>query len=71
MADLSAFGAADDTAFARRLIEEAGVGGVPGSSFYRDPHDGRHQLRFAFPKQSETLAGVRRRLVTHAPVRRA
>jgi aspartate/methionine/tyrosine aminotransferase len=34
MADIGAFDAADDWTFARFLIEEIGVAGVPGSSFY-------------------------------------
>ena len=42
-------------AFARRLIAEPGVAGVPGSSFYSRPELGRTKLRFAFPKRHETL----------------
>jgi aminotransferase len=70
MTDISGFGAGDDVAFTRRLIEQIGVGGVPGSSFYRDPRDGRQRLRFAFPKRPETLANVRRRLAALTPARR-
>ncbi len=71
MTDISGLGASDDIAFTRRLIEQAGVGGVPGSSFYRDPRDGRHQLRFAFPKRPETLAEASQRLSAFTPARRA
>ncbi len=70
MADIAGFGAGDDITFTRRLIEQIGVGAVPGSSFYRDPRDGRTQIRFAFPKRPETLAEVRRRLAALTPARR-
>jgi aminotransferase len=53
----------DDVAFARHLIEKVGVAVVPGSSFYRDPRDGRCQVRFAFCKREETLAEAERRLL--------
>jgi len=52
----------DDVAFARRLISEVGVAGVPGSSFYSHPELGRHQIRFAFPKKLETLRLASERL---------
>ena len=46
----------DDTALARYLVREAGLAGVPGSSFYPDGvTQGRHQLRFVFCKRMETL----------------
>jgi aspartate/methionine/tyrosine aminotransferase len=48
-------GAPDDTEFCRRLILEAGVAAVPGSSFFSDPADGRDLIRFAFAKRLETL----------------
>jgi aminotransferase len=70
MTDIAEFGAGDDITFTRRLIEQIGVGAVPGSSFYRDPRDGRTQIRFAFPKRPETLAEVRRRLAALTPARR-
>ena len=47
--------AGDDVALCRRLVREVGVATVPGSSFHADPKDGRHQIRFAFPKRLETL----------------
>jgi aminotransferase len=55
LADASALGCRDDVAFARRLVEDAGVGAVPGSSFFSRPELGRSLVRFAFPKREETL----------------
>jgi aspartate/methionine/tyrosine aminotransferase len=53
----------DDDRFARFLIDEVGIGSIPGSSFYRsDPRLGRGRVRFAFPKRDETLDEVQRRL---------
>ena len=67
MARTGSFGDRDDVALAKRLIEEAGVASVPGSSFYHNPADGRDQVRFSFPKKLETiergvaaLRGIRR-----------
>ena len=54
LADASGLGCSDDVAFARRLIETAGVGAVPGSSFFSRPELGRTLLRFAFPKTAAT-----------------
>ncbi|HKW58595.1 MAG TPA: aminotransferase class I/II-fold pyridoxal phosphate-dependent enzyme [Candidatus Dormibacteraeota bacterium] len=55
MAGIGSFGATDDVAFARRLIEEVAVATVPASSFYHDPELGRGQVRFSFPKKIETI----------------
>jgi len=63
MTDISAFGYPDDVSFARFLVQEIGVATVPGSSFYRDPRDGAHQIRFAFCKKPETLDEASRRLM--------
>lgn len=53
----------DDVRFARWLIDEVGVGTIPGSSFYRsDPSLGRGTVRVAFPKSDATLDEVERRL---------
>jgi aspartate/methionine/tyrosine aminotransferase len=52
----------DDVTFARRLIAEAGVAGVPGSSFFSRPELGATKVRFAFPKRLETLAAAAERL---------
>ncbi|MEZ5065069.1 MAG: aminotransferase class I/II-fold pyridoxal phosphate-dependent enzyme [bacterium] len=55
MTDISGFGAQDDVSFARYLVEEIGVAGVPGSSFYTDRRAGAQRLRFNFCKRPETL----------------
>jgi len=55
LADAASLGCRDDVAFARRLVESAGVGAVPGSSFFANPESGRSLLRFAFPKTEATL----------------
>ncbi|HET7420390.1 MAG TPA: aminotransferase class I/II-fold pyridoxal phosphate-dependent enzyme [Candidatus Dormibacteraeota bacterium] len=64
MAGIGSFGADDDVAFARRLIEAVAVATVPGSSFYHDSSLGRGYIRFSFPKRLETidrgLAALRR-----------
>jgi aspartate/methionine/tyrosine aminotransferase len=62
MTDISAFGYDDDVSFAKYLVQDIGVATVPGSSFYRDPHDGARQVRFAFCKKPETLDEAARRL---------
>ncbi len=62
MTDISAFGFKDDVEFAKYLVREVGIATVPGSSFYRDPHDGAQQVRFAFCKKPETLDEATRRL---------
>jgi aspartate/methionine/tyrosine aminotransferase len=67
MTDISAFGYPDDVSFARYLVQEIGVATVPGSSFYRDPRDGAHQIRFAFCKKPETLDEASRRLTKLYP----
>lgn len=55
MADFADLDPRDDTAFAVWLSQEVGVTPVPGSSFFRDPADGQHLVRFAFCKRIETL----------------
>jgi aminotransferase len=62
MTDISGFGFADDYAFARHLLENVGVIGVPGSSFYSDPRDGSQRMRFCFCKKEETLDAAGERL---------
>ncbi len=52
----------DDVTFARRLVLDPGVAGVPGSSFYSHPELGRSKVRFAFPKRLETLRAATDRL---------
>ncbi len=63
MTDVAGLGAADDVAFVRRLVEEVGVAGVPGSSFYMPRERGRTKVRFMFAKRDETLHEAGRRLL--------
>ena len=67
MTDISAFGFADDVAFARYLVEKVGVAVVPGSSFYSLPVDGSRQIRFTFCKTEETLSAAAARLARLRP----
>ena len=62
MTDISAFGFPDDVAFAKYLVKEIGVAAVPGSSFYRNPADGRTHLRFTFCKTEKTFEAAALRL---------
>jgi aminotransferase len=62
MADCSHLGLGDDVATARHLVEHAGVAAVPGSSFFSDPAEGSHLLRFAFCKELATLEAAGERL---------
>lgn len=62
MTDISVFGFPNDVAFAKYLVQEIGVAAVPGSSFFRDPADGKSILRFTFCKKEETLNAAAERL---------
>jgi aminotransferase len=62
MCGIEAFDFPDDVAFADYLVREVGVAVVPGSSFYSDAAHGSQQVRFAFPKQMETLERAAERL---------
>jgi aspartate/methionine/tyrosine aminotransferase len=62
MADISNFGFANDTDFCMHMINEIGVGAVPGSSFFSDAADGSHLVRFCFAKKRETLLAAGERL---------
>jgi aspartate/methionine/tyrosine aminotransferase len=62
MTDVSAFGYADDYEMVRHMIQDAGVAAVPGSSFFADPRDGSHLVRFCFCKKDETLEAAGERL---------
>ena len=62
MADISHLGFDDDITAATSLVEGIGVATVPGSSFFSDPENGRHLLRFAFCKTLETLEAAGQRL---------
>jgi aminotransferase len=56
MVDVRGAGFADDRSAADALLSRCGVASVPGSSFYTEPADGRHQLRLCFAKKDEDLA---------------
>ena len=63
LADFSGLSDLDDRAFARQLVEQAGVAAIPPSAFYSvDVDAGRTLLRFAFCKQDPTLEEAGRRL---------
>jgi aspartate/methionine/tyrosine aminotransferase len=52
----------DDEKFVYWMIDNLGIGSIPGSSFYRsDPGLGQGRIRFAFPKKDETLDKVAER----------
>ncbi len=61
MCEISNLGFKNDVEFCRYLIEQIGIAAVPGSSFFFNPHQGAHLIRFCFAKKPETLeaAGVR------------
>jgi len=61
LADYSALASESDTAFATRLVREAGVATVPLSSFTTDP-DPPRMVRFAFCKTDDVLEEAARRL---------
>ena len=63
LCDITPFGFDDDTAFARWLVSEVGVAGVPGSSFYSEPELGRHLIRFTFCKTHDVLEAAAERLL--------
>lgn len=63
MTDISDFGFPDDTAFAHWLVQEIGVGGVPGSSFYSRPHLGKTKFRFMFSMSDDILDEAGNRLM--------
>ena len=60
--DISEFGYDSDLRFCEDLARLAGVGAVPGSSFFREPVN--HLIRFHFAKRDETLLDALNRLET-------
>jgi aspartate/methionine/tyrosine aminotransferase len=53
---LERFALPDDRALAQWLVHQHGLAIVPGSSFFRNPADGAHLIRFCYCKKPETLA---------------
>ena len=58
-------GFADAHEASRTLIDQAGVGCVPGPSFFSDPKDGEAYLRFCYAKELPVLEEACRRLREH------
>jgi aminotransferase len=70
MTDVSGFGADDDVAFVRKLVQDIGVAAVPGSSFYSPKSLGKTKVRFMFAKKDETLHAAGERLLKLAALRK-
>lgn len=66
LADFSGLSDEDSSTFARRLVREAGVAAVPGSSFFREDGMGDNLLRFVFCKRTSTLEAAVDRLIAFA-----
>ncbi len=66
MADFSALSDLPDDEFAVWMTRNIGVTPVPGSSFYRNPEDGRTVVRFAFCKTRKLLLEAVQRLSAFA-----
>ncbi|HEX4810774.1 MAG TPA: aminotransferase class I/II-fold pyridoxal phosphate-dependent enzyme [Bryobacteraceae bacterium] len=62
MTDISGFNFSSDVAFCKHLVEDIGVGAVPGSSFFSKPEIGAHLVRFCFAKRRETMLAAAERL---------
>jgi aspartate/methionine/tyrosine aminotransferase len=62
MTDISAFDYGNDVQFMNALVEQAGVAGVPGSSFFAESKNGSQLVRFCFCKKEETLRQAQARL---------
>jgi aminotransferase len=62
LADVSKTGARDDRDATVRLLEEAKVAVVPGSSFYPDPEEGKMHVRLCYAKKMPDLEEACRRL---------
>ncbi|CAN0898509.1 Methionine aminotransferase [Linum grandiflorum] len=62
MVDHTPFGHENDVAFCEYLIKEVGVVGIPTSTFYLNPEDGKKLVRFTFCKDEETLKSAIERM---------
>jgi aminotransferase len=73
MTDVSGFdfGTNNDTDFVRRMIQEFGVAGVPGSSFYSPKQLGHSKVRFMWAKKDKTLHAAGERLLKVRSLARA
>ena len=49
-------GFSDDMEACKTIISRCGIGTVPGRSFFEDPADGAHLLRFCYAKELDVLA---------------
>jgi aspartate/methionine/tyrosine aminotransferase len=63
--DLGPLGLADDAAFCRRMVAEAGVAAIPVSAFYADASE-KSVVRFCFAKKYETLDAAIERIARSA-----
>jgi len=63
LSDIRPFGFKGDVAFAKWLVTEVGVAGVPGSSFFSRPELGRDLIRFTFCKTADLLEDAGARLL--------
>jgi len=62
MTDIGDLSNDDDIAFTDYLVREIGIAVVPGSSFFHEPGDGSHYIRFCFCKRDATLQAASDRL---------
>ncbi len=69
LADIAGAGFRDDQEAARVMLERSGVAVIPGSSFYPDPKEGRHQIRICYAKKMNDLEEACRRIRSMKPVR--
>jgi aminotransferase len=71
LCDIRPFGFDDDVAFARWLVRDVGVAGVPGSSFFARAELGRHLIRFTFCKTANVLDEAGSRLAQARTIARS
>lgn len=69
MCDIRGVTDKSDVDYAMELVADGGVATVPGSSFFHDPDDGRHLIRFCFAKQLATLEAAARVLAERVGAR--
>jgi aminotransferase len=69
MADVSSLGYETDREAAMALVQQAGVAGVPGSSFFLDQKPDSQFVRFCFCKKDDTLKNATDRLLEFAASR--